>query len=795
MKPTLHRTTLFALASLLALAAAPRASAQAAPPAAPEKKSEDVIQLSEFSVKAEEDRGYVASETMTGSRVNTKIVDLPYSVVNLTSEFFEDFGVLELDDSLTFIGGFTGLSIGGGFNLRGFSSSSQLRDGFYRLGRYGQSNVDRIEIIRGPNAAIYGRSSPGGMVNMISKQPKTQASESLTFSNGSYDMRREKLELGGPLLSAKLGKTYYVLTASQYERRFDGEFAHTRNNEFYGAIRHDFSDGSHLVLTAEHFLNTRHAPNSAAPLVTDQKNTQSTADDVVVGYATGLAKYNAFGPNSELNRGSSTFTASYDKRLSEVWSVRLAAQDFRARRWDFNQNTGWGAIVIHPFSGAAPTSTRGATPTKGLIQEDGGGFQGDVVAHYFLMGHALENKTLLTLDFNDYYRWDPTFNYAGSTNPDIVAWNKVRTVTLDSTTLEPVGPIAYFPSFFQWGQEQLSNFTRRRASSFGGNFKQQTITFNQRLIAYAGIRYDAVRFSERDYTVVFNNLGVGPGTGVLRRWEHQLKPNLGFNYKINQPLRIYGSYSESYFVDQTVRPAVIADPNFKAETAKGFDYGIKGSFLEDRLNFTLGGYYISRYNVSVSDIVETPLGSGNFVTQTLYDGDQLVRGWESDLSWRVTSDLTAGASFANVNSKYTNFGTASPLTVGRSVNGVTPENGSAYLKYSFSTGPLKGLSANLLSSYVSSTPSETPNAGDSYSTIAGKRVLTASTFQWKLRTGSFTVWNAALHYRLPRVHGYDQTLGFNLNNAFNKYYVRTGKTLGDSRAILFTYELRHGASH
>ena len=48
-------------------------------------------------------------------------------------------------------------NIGGGFNLRGFSATSQLRDGFYRLGRYGQSNVDRLEIIRGPNAAIYGR--------------------------------------------------------------------------------------------------------------------------------------------------------------------------------------------------------------------------------------------------------------------------------------------------------------------------------------------------------------------------------------------------------------------------------------------------------------------------------------------------------------------------------------------------------------------------------------------------------------------------------------------------------------
>jgi outer membrane receptor protein involved in Fe transport len=131
-----------------------------------------VIKLSDFNVKAEPNRGYAASETLTGSRVKTQIADLPYTVNVLTSEFFEDFGIFELSDNVIQVGGFTGLDVGGGFNLRGFSSTSQLRDGFFRLGRYGASNVDRVEIIKGSNAAIYGRTSPGGMLNMVSKQPE-----------------------------------------------------------------------------------------------------------------------------------------------------------------------------------------------------------------------------------------------------------------------------------------------------------------------------------------------------------------------------------------------------------------------------------------------------------------------------------------------------------------------------------------------------------------------------------------------------------------------------------------------
>ena len=175
MHPSHTRIVPSGLAALALLGLAAGLRAQTAPAAAP-KKPEEVLQLSEFNVKADEERGYVASETMTGSRVATKIIDLPYQVNVLTSEFLEDFGVFELADNVTFIGGFSGLDVGGGFTLRGFGATSQLRDGFYRLGRYGASNVDRIEIIKGPNAAIYGRTSPGGMMNMISKSPKSRES-------------------------------------------------------------------------------------------------------------------------------------------------------------------------------------------------------------------------------------------------------------------------------------------------------------------------------------------------------------------------------------------------------------------------------------------------------------------------------------------------------------------------------------------------------------------------------------------------------------------------------------------
>ncbi|MFO1448959.1 MAG: TonB-dependent receptor [Opitutaceae bacterium] len=747
---------------------------------------EDAIRLSEFSVTASDDRGYVPSETMTGSRVATKIIDLPYTVNVLTSEFFEDFGLFEFTDNLVHVGSFTGLDIGGGFNLRGFSSTYQLRDGFFRLGRYGSSNIDRMEVIKGSNAAIYGRTSPGGMVNMISKQPKKKAGQKLTLNYGDYGTQRVTLESTGPLFDSKLGKTAYIVTASHYQRDFDQAYARNRNQEYYVALSHTFPDGSNFFISGEYFLQMRHAPNNAAPLVIDQKGTTTANDDEAVGYAKNLAAYNPFGPNSELNRGYSGLTANYDKRLSDIWSVRASANYYGARRWDYNQNTGWGAININPPVATTPiTSARGATPNKTLIVEDGGGFQGDVLAHYWTNNRKIEHRTLATIDYNDYHRWDPTRNYAAANNADIVAWNAVRTVRLDSD-LRPLADIAYFPKWFQAGQEVSTRIRKIRATVLGGLVRHQAALLDGRMLAFAGARYDSVLMRDRDWLTDIPGYARGD---LIKRRITALKPNLGVNYKLTPNIRVFANYSESYFVSQSDAPATIAEASFKPETAEGYDYGFKGSLFEDRLSFTVSGFYAVRNNVTVTDIEETPIGSGNFVSVQRRDGDQLVRGWEIDANWRISDELFAGCSYGDVNSIYTDFGTAFPLAVGRKVAGISPRNGSAYLKYSPARGPLKGFSANLGVTHVAETPVEQPNAGDTYATGAnGVRTVTRTTYQWRLTVPSATIWNVGVRYALKNSWA-NHSLGINLNNVFDRDYLRANRLLSERRAVYFTYSI------
>ena len=798
MNRPLNKTLACALVALALFPARPLlAQSAAAAATSPAKTGEDVIKLSEFSVSAESDRGYIASETMTGSRVKTKIIDLPYTVNVITSEFFEDFGIFELSDNVIQIGGFTGLDVGGGFNLRGFSSTSQLRDGFFRLGRYGASNVDRMEIIKGSNAAIYGRTSPGGMLNMVSKQPKSRESERLSFNYGNEGTQRVSLETTGPVYQGSLGKTSYILTGTLFQKKFDMPYARNRNQEYYLAVSHDFNDGSNLLLSLEYFLQMRHAPNAAAPLITDLKGTASNLDDEAIGYAKNLARYNAFGPISQLDRGNTGVNAVYDKKFSNVWSTRIAANRYWARRWDFNQNTGWGAININPAPAAngtvAPiTTARGATPNTTRIIEDGGGFQGDLLAHYWTNDKKVEHRTLVTLDINDYYRWDPSLNYAGATNPDIIAWNAVRTVTLDKN-FDPIAPIAYFPKNYDPSIAQKTRHQKRRTTVLGGLLRHQTSFFDGRLLTFVGARFDAVRFRDRDFLGFTSPAGYVTGSMIDKKVDFT-KPNLGFNYKVTPGFRVFASYSESYFVSQNDNAANHFDPTFKSEVADGWDYGFKGELLNGRLNYTVSGFYANRHNVSVTDVEETPLGSGNFVSISRRDGDQLVRGYEIDVTWRINDTFYTGGSWGHVYSIYTDFGTASPAAIGRRVNGISPQNGSVYLKYAPPSGALKNFSANVSVAYVAATPTELPNAGDTYGVVNGQRVVTRTTYQWRLRTPSFNLWSLGLRYKLPSGGGIDHNIALNVNNLFDREYLRVNRLIGEKRAILLTYSInRTGA--
>ena len=214
----------------VAQAQTPPADKPADKPAAVEPvKSDETVVLSPFTVVSDKDRGYAATNSVSGSRVNTAIKDIPIPIQVITNEFISDIGATDLRKSLSYVSGITlqsqndlensGATYGsvygpGGVNnpegvtsnanqvqvkIRGFITNNTLRDGFLRGNGTDSVNIERVEVVSGPNALLYGTGNFGGVVDYLTNQPQDKQQGSATVSYGTNDFKRTTLDVTGPL--------------------------------------------------------------------------------------------------------------------------------------------------------------------------------------------------------------------------------------------------------------------------------------------------------------------------------------------------------------------------------------------------------------------------------------------------------------------------------------------------------------------------------------------------------------------------------------------------------------------
>jgi iron complex outermembrane receptor protein len=201
MKTKQHRTPkiYYATLALSAAMAMPSAFAQSGGAKSPTGQDE-VIQLTPFSVSARQVGRYSSSEATSGTRVATDLFTSPQSLVVITREAFDDTGASRILDVARYASGITESTIPGGLDrttIRGFQVEGQTIDGFYAGA---QANVDpvfveRLEIVKGPNAILAPAGVPGGTINQITRKPLFKNSGSVAASYGRYDGYRGEFDV------------------------------------------------------------------------------------------------------------------------------------------------------------------------------------------------------------------------------------------------------------------------------------------------------------------------------------------------------------------------------------------------------------------------------------------------------------------------------------------------------------------------------------------------------------------------------------------------------------------------
>ena len=127
-------------------------------------------------------------------------------------------------------------------------------------------------------------------------------------------------------------------------------------------------------------------------------------------------------------------------------------------------------------------------------------------------------------------------------------------------------------------------------------------------------------------------------------------PATGLNFKATDHIALYANYSQSF--EPSAQSAKLGDPPLGNTRGFGEDYGIKGTFLDDKLVFTLGGYYVTENGIKIS--VQDPVTG---VTDTVPGGSQNSKGVEFDATYQMGQTLSLLWGFGSVNARLIKEGT------------------------------------------------------------------------------------------------------------------------------------------
>ena len=229
----------FVWAGVLSLIAsgAGRVFAQTVPPTGPSAATSAAptapVVLSPFEVRSPQDHGYRVGAAITGTGTAGLIKDTPLNISIVSQEMIRDQAGNQLidvlrsasgvalqvkDESMILIRGYTGPQF-----VNGLPAGQGLT--LY--------DVDRIEVVKGPNAVFAGISNPGGTVNLIKLKPSFTPRHSLDVSVGSFDHQRVVLRTSAPLLKDRLAYSI-VYGHTDEESNIDSMF--TRETFYSGGL-------------------------------------------------------------------------------------------------------------------------------------------------------------------------------------------------------------------------------------------------------------------------------------------------------------------------------------------------------------------------------------------------------------------------------------------------------------------------------------------------------------------------------------------------------------------------------
>jgi iron complex outermembrane receptor protein len=515
-------------------------------------------------------------------------------------------------------------------------------------------DIDRVEILRGPQGTLFGKNASAGVINIISKAPSKQTERFIDVSYlGGGNERRLRLGASGELKEGVL-----LGSVSAFVGKYDGNVTNVYDGSTVNGYDRKGMRGR-LDITPTKGLKISLIAD--AMQADDDTPTGVVVNTTTTAYATGVVAANPL------------FAAALAP-VTPSATNRQINSDLHTRVSD--KNSGLSAQVDWDIGGGFQiTSITAARTWKNTQYQDGDRL--GTVFRQFPQSHDVGN-----LDFKQasqelriaspkgtVFEYVAGIFYIDAKDDERYERDVTRCLGTTATAL-PSGLIPCSAGSFTLDSGVANYGTHNKSSSL---FGEGTFSINSALRAIAGLRYTSDSLSYTHGRVA-TATGV-PGVGATRdtvtgsTQEHAWSGRVGPQYEITPDLMVYATLSRgykgpAYNVFFNMSPS--QDNVLRPETSRSVEVGLKSTWMENRLRLNLAVFdtQYADYQANVPDLV-----NGAIVTRLINAGEVSTKGVELDLTARATPELTLNASVANIIARVKNFNCPPAAAVSCNING------------------------------------------------------------------------------------------------------------------------------
>ena len=620
----------------------------------------------------------------------------------------------------------------GYYSLRGFSVQPQLVNGVPGItnGFINASNVERVEVIKGPSATLFGStvSSYGGLINIVTKKPYQGTGGAIALTGGSYGFTQFNADVN---VTDKDFKKLSLRLNTGYQGEDSFQDAGFKKSVFI-APSISYKANNNLTVNFAYEASSNEQTNQpflflnrSAPLAFN------TLDELNYTYDKSLTSNAVSIENLTQNyRGEIAYKISDNWSSQSILAGGIAKSNgYYTYLWNSADWSDPTAPVANPYFDIFVQDTDAKTKTFNLQQN----FTGD-----FKIG-TLQNKLLVGVDYLETRIIDQSSN-----------WGYAQTVTAQGDILNGL-PIS--ADSIDAALNGLGNINTDTNQSVLGAYASNIINITPKLSVMASLRYDRFKY-EGDANNASDDL--------QEYTKSTLSPKFGVVFKpILNEMSVFANYQNGFsYVNPEILPIDSTDPtagvvlqSYDLERANQMEFGVKTNLFNNKLNATL-----SYYNITVDDKI---MGFG---ADKVQDGTVNSQGIELEINASPINGLNLRGGFSYNDAKVTASDSRPDLVDVRFEQAGPKISYNFWGDYNFQDGFAKNFGVGFGF-----------NGSGDYDTMVGYPSV------GEFILPAYTIFNASIYYDIEKIR-----VSLKANNLADKEYFKGWSTITPqtTRAIL-----------